>query len=72
MGRLAEKLAGYPVIGLDTTVFIYHLEASLSFHQLPRKFFLGWSRGAGVQRNCGWSFAFARPVRFRWLPVWPG
>ena len=27
MGRLSERLAGHVAVGLDTSVFIYHLEA---------------------------------------------
>jgi len=45
MGRLAEKLAGYPVIGLDTTVFIYHLEAHPVFLPLTQKIFSAVEQG---------------------------
>jgi len=46
MGRLAEKLAGYPVIGLDTSVFIYHLEAHRVFLSLTQEILSGVERGS--------------------------
>ena len=46
MGRLAEKLAGYPVIGLDTPVFIYHLEAHPVFLPLTQEILSGVEQGS--------------------------
>jgi predicted nucleic acid-binding protein len=45
MGRLTEKLAGYPLIGLDTSVFIYHLEANPAFSLLTQEIFSGVEEG---------------------------
>ena len=45
MGRLAEKLASYSLIGLDTSVFIYHLEAHPFFSQLAGEIFSGVEQG---------------------------
>jgi len=46
MEGLAEKLANYPVIGLDTTVFIYHLEAHPVFSPLTQEILSGVEQGS--------------------------
>jgi predicted nucleic acid-binding protein len=45
MGRLAEKLGGYSLIGLDTSVFIYHLETYPDFAPLTQEIFSGVEQG---------------------------
>jgi len=44
--RLAEKLANYPVIGLDTAVFIYHLETHPVFSLLTQEILSGVEQGS--------------------------
>ena len=36
MGQLSEKLKPYPVIGLDTAIFIYHFEENPAYLPLTR------------------------------------
>jgi predicted nucleic acid-binding protein len=43
--RLIQKLAPYPVIGLDTAVFIYHLEAHPAFLPLTQPILSGVEQG---------------------------
>jgi predicted nucleic acid-binding protein len=45
MGRLAKKLAEYPLICLDTSIFIYHLEAHPVFSPLTQEIFSGVEQG---------------------------
>lgn len=37
MGQLSEKLKPYPVIGLDTAIFIYHFEGNPAYLPLTRE-----------------------------------
>ena len=37
MGQLSEKLKPYPVIGLDTAIFIYHFEENPAYLPLTRE-----------------------------------
>lgn len=45
MGRLGERLAPHKVIGLDTSVFIYHLEAHPVYQPLTRELLAGVEEG---------------------------
>jgi predicted nucleic acid-binding protein len=45
MGRLSEKLAEHTVIGLDTSVFIYHLEAHPTYLLLTQELLEGVQSG---------------------------
>jgi len=50
MGRLSDKLVGAGLVGLDTPVFIYHLEAHPRYSVLTREALAGMENGkwAGV------------------------
>lgn len=53
MGRLAERLNAQQIIGLDTSIFIYHLEAHPTYLSLTREIFAGieaghWSAATSV------------------------
>jgi predicted nucleic acid-binding protein len=45
MEKLIQKLAAYPAIGLDTAVFIYHLEAHPAFLPLTQPILSGVEQG---------------------------
>ena len=45
MGRLSERLAASPVIGLDTSIFIYHFEEHPSYFDLTQKLLAGVESG---------------------------
>ena len=45
MGRLTERLRPLSVIGLDTAVFIYHLEENQTYLELTRELFSGIEMG---------------------------
>lgn len=45
MGRLSEKLAPFPVVGLDTSIFIYHLEAHPTYLPLTKELLTGVEDG---------------------------
>ncbi|MCJ7661546.1 MAG: PIN domain-containing protein [Anaerolineales bacterium] len=45
MGRLAERLSANPIIGLDTSIFIYHLEAQPTYIPFTREIFTGIESG---------------------------
>jgi predicted nucleic acid-binding protein len=45
MGRLAERLSTNPIIGLDTSIFIYHLDAQPIYIPLTREIFTGIESG---------------------------
>jgi predicted nucleic acid-binding protein len=45
MGRLAEALEGYTVVGLDTSIFIYHFEANPAYLPLTRELLEGIETG---------------------------
>jgi predicted nucleic acid-binding protein len=53
MGRLTERLSPGQLIGLDTSIFIYHLEAHPSYSPITREIFTGietgqWSAATSV------------------------
>lgn len=41
MGRLTDRLSTAQIIGLDTSIFIYHLEAHTNYSQLTNEIFTG-------------------------------
>ena len=45
MGHLREYLAGHSVIGLDTAIFIYHLEAHPRYQPLTQELLAGIQAG---------------------------
>lgn len=45
MGRLTDRLKGHTVIGLDTPVFIYHLEAHPRYLPLTQELLIGVQAG---------------------------
>ena len=45
MGRLSERLAEHTIIGLDTSVFIYHLEAHPAYLPLTQELLDGIQTG---------------------------
>lgn len=45
MGRLSERLSANPIIGLDTSIYIYHLEAQPTYIPLTREIFTGIESG---------------------------
>jgi predicted nucleic acid-binding protein len=45
VGRIGERLAGHTVIGLDTTIFIYHLEAHPRYRPLTQEVLTGAQAG---------------------------
>jgi predicted nucleic acid-binding protein len=45
MGRLSERLAEHAIIGLDTPVFIYHLEAHTTYLPLTQELLSGIQSG---------------------------
>ena len=45
MGRLRERLAGQAIIGLDTAIFIYHLEAHPRYQPLTQELLAGIQAG---------------------------
>jgi predicted nucleic acid-binding protein len=45
VGRIGERLAGHTVIGLDTTIFIYHLEAHPRYRPLTQEVLTGVQTG---------------------------
>ena len=45
MERLRERLAGHAIIGLDTTIFIYHLEAHSRYQPLTQEVLAGIQAG---------------------------
>lgn len=45
MGRLAERLTSASVVGLDTSIFIYHLEANPAYLPLTKMIFQGMEKG---------------------------
>jgi predicted nucleic acid-binding protein len=45
MGRLTDRLKGHTAIGLDTSVFIYHLEAHPRYLPLTRELLTGVEAG---------------------------
>jgi predicted nucleic acid-binding protein len=45
MGRLRERLASHAVIGLDTAIFIYHLEAHPRYLPLTQELLAGVQAG---------------------------
>jgi len=45
MERIIRKLTGYPVIGLDTSIFIYHFEAHPRYQSLTLPILNGVEKG---------------------------
>lgn len=45
MGRISERLSSHTLIGLDTSVFIYHLEAHPTYLQLTNELLNGVQSG---------------------------
>lgn len=45
MGRLTQRLAGYPLIGLDTSIFIYQFEAHPIYQPLAHELLTGIEKG---------------------------
>jgi predicted nucleic acid-binding protein len=45
MGALTSRLAGYPLIGLDTSIFIYQFEAHLIYQPLAHELLTGIENG---------------------------
>ena len=45
MERLRERLAGHAIIGLDTTIFIYHLEGHPRYQPLTQEVLAGIQAG---------------------------
>lgn len=45
MGQLSQQLAGHTVVGLDTTVFIYHVEAHPRYLPLTQELLEGVEAG---------------------------
>ncbi len=45
MERFREQLAGHTVIGLDTSIFIYHLEAHPRYQALTQELLIGVQAG---------------------------
>ena len=45
MGRLSDQLADHAVIGLDTNIFIYHLEAHPRYQPLTQELLAGIQAG---------------------------
>jgi hypothetical protein len=45
MGRLSEQLASHVIIGLDTAIFIYHLEAHPRYLPLTQELLAGVQAG---------------------------
>jgi len=45
MGRLSERLASHAIIGLDTAIFIYHLEAHPRYLALTQELLAGVQAG---------------------------
>jgi len=41
MGRLSQVLSGYPVVGLDTSIFIYHFESHPDYLSLTQELLEG-------------------------------
>jgi len=45
MGRLAERLRSFSIVGLDTAIFIYHFEKNPIYLPLTRELFSGIEMG---------------------------
>lgn len=45
MGRLSDRLAPFPQMGLDTVIFIYHLECHPRYLSLTQELFQGVENG---------------------------
>ena len=45
MGRLGRELTGHAILGLDTSVFIYHLEAHPTYLPLTKELLTGVQEG---------------------------
>jgi predicted nucleic acid-binding protein len=45
MGQLGERVTAHPVIGLDTSIFIYHLQAHPDYQPLTQELLTGVETG---------------------------
>jgi len=63
VGRINEQLAGHTVLGLDTSIFIYHVEAHPRYLPLTQELL------AGVE--AGWWMAITSTVTIMELTVRP-
>ena len=45
MGRIGKRLAGHAIAGLDTSIFIYHLEAHPDYQALTQELLAGVENG---------------------------
>ncbi|MCX5976636.1 MAG: hypothetical protein NTV33_07370 [Coprothermobacterota bacterium] len=55
MGRLQQALIAYPLIGVDTSIFICHLEGNPRYRDLVQEVLAGVEEGkwAAVIAGCG-------------------
>ncbi len=63
MDRFAQKLRSFPVVGLDTSLFIYHFEANPTYVSLTNELFLSIEQGrcSGVTSSITLMEILVRP-----------